>query len=246
MKQFNWDCRYCGHAQVVTGSNCDIAVAEIDNAGSKHGGIFGNVFTIVCANQNCRELTLAFHLHSRDQLGQAQRITDEQYIQSWNLLPESTAKPQPDYIPKSIVSNYKQACRIKDLSPNASAAMSRRCLQGMIRDYWNVKEGRNLLTEIQAIKDRVQPMTWEAIDVVRKFGNIGAHMKKDVNLIVDVEPNEAQALINLIEILFKDWYVDRHERQKQLATVVELGQKKETQMNVATDKNSENPSHSKI
>ena len=36
---------------------------------------------------------------------------------------------------------------------------------------------------------------------VRKVGNIGAHMEKDINVIVDVDPDEAQHLIGLITFL---------------------------------------------
>jgi hypothetical protein len=32
----------------------------------------------------------------------------------------------------------------------------------------------------------------DAIDHVRKIGNIGAHMEADINVIVEVEPKEAQ------------------------------------------------------
>jgi hypothetical protein len=42
----------------------------------------------------------------------------------------------------------------------------------------------------------------EAIDIVRNIGNIGAHMEADINVIVDVDPDEAQTLIELIETLF--------------------------------------------
>ena len=56
-------------------------------------------------------------------------------------------------------------------------------------------------------------MTWDAIDAVRKVGNIGAHIEKDINVIIDVEPREAELLIGLIEMLLKDWYVVREERQ---------------------------------
>ena len=58
--------------------------------------------------------------------------------------------------------------------------------------------------------------TWDAIDAVRKIGNIGAHMKKDINMIVDVEPEEARLLIELIETLFEDWYVARYEREQRM------------------------------
>ena len=234
---FEWKCRYCGHDQEVSDQNYNEAVAEIHNANSKHGAIFGVVLTIACSNQDCQELALVFSLHHR--IGQNQAIIREdnrQPIQFWRLFLESIAKQQPDYIPETIVDNYKQACRIRDLSPNASITMSRRCLQGMIRDFWDVKEERNLSDEIEAIKDRVQPATLEAIDAARKMGNIGAHMEKDVNLILDFEPKEAQVLIKLIEMLFKDWYVNRHEQQKQLAAVVDLSKSKEKQKNATANK----------
>jgi hypothetical protein len=38
---------------------------------------------------------------------------------------------------------------------------------------------------------------------------------------VDVEPEEAQKLIGLIELLMKDWYVRRHEREESLAAIVQ-------------------------
>lgn len=41
-------------------------------------------------------------------------------------------------------------------------------------------------------------------------------MEKDINLIVEVDPGEAQALIELIEMLFEEWYVARHTRQEKL------------------------------
>ena len=41
-------------------------------------------------------------------------------------------------------------------------------------------------------------------------------MEKDINLILDVEPDEAQALVNLIELLFEEWYVAEHVREERL------------------------------
>ena len=84
-----------------------------------------------------------------------------------------------------------------------------------------------LRNEIDQIKAEVEELTWQAIDAVRSVGNIGAHMEEDVNLIVDIESNEAELLINLIETLLKDWYIARHERESRLKALVELGQEKE-------------------
>lgn len=144
---------------------------------------------------------------------------------SWNLRPESSAKPFPDFIPAPILVDYREACLIRDLSPKASATLSRRCLQGIIRDFWGVSKNR-LVDEIAAIEQQVDPLTWKAIDAVRSIGNIGAHMERDINVIVDVDPKEAEVLINLIELLLKDWYIARHEREQRLQAVVEVADNK--------------------
>lgn len=146
-------------------------------------------------------------------------------LQDWGLLPGSLARPQPEYIPQPIVNDYEEACRILQLSPKASATLSRRCLQGMIRDFWGVSKKR-LKDEIDALEDKVTPETWQSIDAVRSVGNIGAHMEKDVDVIIDIEPGEAELLIKLIEDLFKDWYVNRHQRQERNKQIVALAKSK--------------------
>ncbi|HXC44108.1 MAG TPA: DUF4145 domain-containing protein [Candidatus Dormibacteraeota bacterium] len=121
---------------------------------------------------------------------------------------------------------------IRDLSPKASATLSRRCLQGIIRGFWGVSKAR-LVDEIEAIKDKTDPLTWNAIDAVRKIGNIGAHMEKDINIIVDVDPDEAQLLIELIEILVKEWYIAKHQREESLNAIIKVRDAKDTAKGVA-------------
>jgi len=131
----------------------------------------------------------------------------------------------PSYIPDPIVADYKEACLIAELSPKASATLARRCLQGMIRDFWGVRKNR-LVDEIDAIKDKIDALAWNAIDSLRKMGNIGAHMEKDINVIIDVDPDEAKLLIHLIETLVDDWYVTRHERTSRMEQLVETAKSK--------------------
>ena len=47
-------------------------------------------------------------------------------------------------------------------------------------------------------------------------------MKEDINVIVDVDPKEAQLLVELIEILLKDWYVTREQKRSHLEAIVKL------------------------
>jgi hypothetical protein len=121
--------------------------------------------------------------------------------------------------------DYEEACAIRDLSPKASATITRRCIQGIIRDFCCIEKKRLVdeIDELRRLVDAgqappgVQPDTVEAIDHVRQIGNIGAHMEADINVIVDVDPDEAQVLIGLTELLFDEWYVAREQRTQRLA-----------------------------
>ena len=143
------------------------------------------------------------------------------YIHKWTLLPHSHAKPFPSYIPEPILNDYNEACAISDLSPKASATLARRCLQGMIRDYWEITD-TTLYKEINALEGKVTEQVWESLNAVREIGNIGAHMEKDINVIVDVESDEAKILIEMLEILFEEWYIARHERDSKLSRIQQI------------------------
>jgi hypothetical protein len=185
---------------------------------------------IVCPNPKCKKFTLSASMHeiTYDSL---YRASTGSHIHTWQLIPASKAQSFPDFIPRAIISDYNEACLICDLSPKASATLSRRCLQGIIRDFWQIKPGR-LVDEIDQIKDKVDPMTWDAIDSVRKVGNIGAHMEKDIDLIVDVDPSEATILIELIENLLKDWYITREERRARLLQIKGVAETKDKEKKV--------------
>jgi len=98
----------------------------------------------------------------------------------------------------------------------------------MIRNFWNITKPR-LIEEILALEDKVDPQTWEAIDAVRIIGNIGAHMEKDISLIVDVDPDEAQLLIELIETLMTEWYVHKHDRDEKMNAIAAVAAAKKAQ-----------------
>ena len=137
-------------------------------------------------------------------------------------------KHYPDYIPEQIRKDYEEANLILERSPKAAATLLRRCLQGMIHDFWGIKE-KNLNAEVTQLKGKVNLIQWQAIDGLRKIGNIGAHMEKDVNLIVDIEPDEAKKLLRLIEMLLDKWYITRHEEEDLLNEIVGIAKSKEEQ-----------------
>lgn len=217
---FAWKCPYCNHTCTITDNNISENVHKFSLKNKYKVSLGLNTIVIVCPNPECKEISLkALLFKSQSPNLYAPTLEPERV---WNLLPQSSSRTYPTtIIPEVILNDYEEACLIRDLSPKASATLARRCLQGMIRDFWKVKE-KNLFEEIKAIKERIEPEVWEAIDSIRSLGNIGAHMEKDINIIVDVEPDEAQLLISLLEMLFDEWYIAANERKERLQKIKDL------------------------
>jgi hypothetical protein len=217
-----WDCPFCNRIATVGNDNIT-SQSYTFNDKNKYGRLWFEAEATTCPNPECREYSLTASIYQVQ--SQGANWTRGTLLHTWKLRPQSSARPFPDYIPAPLLADYTEACLIRDLSPKASATLSRRCLQGMIRDFWKVTKP-NLYEEINAIQEKVDPAIWAAIDAVRKIGNIGAHMEKDINLVIDVDPDEAQTLIQLIEVLFEEWYIARKQREDHLASIVKIAEAK--------------------
>jgi Domain of unknown function (DUF4145) len=231
----NWVCPHCNRPQTLTKGQSFTKSIHFELIEHQFGEAGLDVTVVACANPDCGELTVAAEL-TRGHMGETQGSTHAQYtpdkvIHKFLLRPEADSKPQPDFIPEVLRADYYEACLIKDKSPKAAATLARRCLQGMIRDFCGIANSR-LIDEIKALKAgvatgvvsrNVTVESVEAIDHVRYIGNIGAHMEKDVSVITSVEPGEAQAPIDLVEMLFDEWYVNREVRKARLADLKGIG-----------------------
>ncbi len=133
----------------------------------------------------------------------------------------------PDCVPLQIRQDYEEASAILRLSPKASATLSRRCLQGMIRDHFGVVRGR-LNDEIIAIHERklISEDVWNALNALRELGNIGAHMEKDVDLIIDIDEGEAEKLVQLIEYLINVWYIEENKHALLIKGITDIAKDK--------------------
>lgn len=218
----NWKCPYCN--QIASTALTFPFTGEANHKAAKATRFMSGRFTL-CPNPTCKEYEIACALYDAFYSETRERIIATELLQQWRLIPPSNATIYPDYVPSPIIQDYQEACLIRDLSPKASATLARRALQGMIRDFWGVTKP-NLALEINAIKDKVDGDTWEAIDGVRHVGNIGAHMEKDINTIIDVDPEEAGQLIWLIETLIEEWYINRETRKKRLTDLKDLAESK--------------------
>ncbi len=111
----------------------------------------------------------------------------------------------------SIAEDYNEACLVLADSPKASAALSRRCLQTLLREKAGITH-ENLSVAIQEVLDsKAIPIHLaKSIDAVRNIGNFAAHPNKSTSSgeIVDVEPGEAEWTLDVVESLI-DFYIEQ-------------------------------------
>ena len=125
--------------------------------------------------------------------------------------------PLPADVPDPYAQDYMEACLVLTDSPKASAALSRRCLQNILRTVAKVKTS-DLSKEIDEIlkTNQLPSHLAEAIDAIRVLGNFAAHPIKSTNTgeIVEVEEGEAEWLLDVLEGLFDFYFVQPATLQK--------------------------------
>ncbi len=133
--------------------------------------------------------------------------------------PKVSVEPK---VPSAYKEEFVEASLTLRFSPKASAALSRRLLQRVLRERFSI-EHRGLAQEIDAFLQHtgVPSHLAEAVDAVRNVGNFAAHPVKDTNTgeIVEVELGEAEWLLEVVESLFDFSFVQPNrltERKKKL------------------------------
>lgn len=126
------------------------------------------------------------------------------------VYPRSTARPVPVEVSEPYRGDYLEAAAVLVDSSKASAALSRRNLQNILRDVAKVKPA-DLSVEIDEILSRGTLPSYlaDAIDAVRQIGNFAAHpiKSKTSGAIVEVEPGEAEWLLDVLDGAFDFWFV---------------------------------------
>src|SRR5688572_22574107 len=213
---FNWRCPHCDHKVTITDSRYSSQKHLLHHENSVGALALRSAF-IVCPNEECKKPTLEVSINKFAYEGTTSQL-QWPALEERTLIPRSDSRAFPEYVPESIRSDYEEACLIRELSPKSAATLARRALQAILRDFYKAKPGR-LVDEIKALEDRMEPELLTAIHGVRKVGNIGAHMEADINVIVEVDPDEAQLLIELVETMIEETYVHREQRRNRLQKV---------------------------
>ena len=128
------------------------------------------------------------------------------------VYPKASGRPSvPVEVPAEFAEDYAEACLVIGDSPKASAALSRRCLQHILREKAGVKNANDLAKAIdEVVNDPSIPSDIsESLDIVRHIGNFSAHPNKSLNTgeIVPVGEGEAEWCLDVIEILFEFYFV---------------------------------------
>jgi hypothetical protein len=138
-------------------------------------------------------------------------LAPDEEIKSIMVRPKGSSRPPcPTEVPKEFAEDYNDACVVLPDSPKASAALSRRCLQNILREVAKVKPS-NLADEIQEVIDSGTLPSYivEAIDAVRNVGKFATHQIKSEKTgeILSVELGEAEWNLDVLEALFDFYFV---------------------------------------
>ena len=122
-------------------------------------------------------------------------------------------KPTPAEVPLEIKEDYEEACRTLGISEKASAALSRRCLQSILRGQGYAQE--NLSQQVDALLKEPDPAKAiptslrATVDAIRNFGNFSAHAITDKTTlqIIPVDEGEAEWCLEILEEMFDHYYV---------------------------------------
>lgn len=115
-----------------------------------------------------------------------------------------------DDVPNEYTSDYSEALLVLFISPKASAALSRRCLQRFFHSHLSIKKA-SLVKEIEEFLNTQQVPSYilDAVDAIRNIGNFAAHPLKDTSTgeVIEVEPGEAEWLLEVLELLFDFYFI---------------------------------------
>jgi hypothetical protein len=114
----------------------------------------------------------------------------------------------PVEVPTHIAQDYSEAAAVFPISAKASAALSRRCMQAVLREAGQAHTG-DLNKQIEELLPTLPAYLGDQLHAVRHIGNFAAHPMKSTitGSILDVEPGEAEWNLDVLDDLFDHYYV---------------------------------------
>lgn len=123
----------------------------------------------------------------------------------------TSVRPLPSEVPDPYKTDFDEAAAVLPLSPKASAALSRRTLQAVLRDKAGTSS-KDLFDQIEEVtaSGKLPSHIADDLHAVRNIGNFAAHeiKSKVTGAIVDVEAGEADWNLDVLESLFDFYFVE--------------------------------------
>lgn len=124
--------------------------------------------------------------------------------------PNGATRLIPTEVPPAYANDYREAAAVLPYSAQASAALSRRCLQNLIHGHFGIKK-HDLYQEISEViaTANLPSAVTASIDAVRVIGNFAAHPLKctATGSVIPVDPEEAEWTLDVLDSLFDFCFV---------------------------------------
>ena len=151
-------------------------------------------------------------------------ILVEQYkndalLSQYYAVPQRPTREKMIGIPEKYARLYQDASDVLEISPRASAALSRACLQLLLREYGGV-EPSSLVKEIdQVLASNSLPVRLaQTINAIRQMGNYAVHPDKRNKLgeTVDIDEGEAEWGLEILKDLFEHYITKPKEQSEKM------------------------------
>ncbi len=127
-------------------------------------------------------------------------------------------------VPDSYKDDYREALSVLKASPKASAALSRRILQRLLKDEYQINK-YNLVDQITAFinKEDIPEYLANSVDAIRIIGNFAAHSQKSKNTgeIIEVEKGEAEWTLEVLKELFHHKFIQPRRLEQRIKSLNE-------------------------
>jgi hypothetical protein len=138
------------------------------------------------------------------------RFQEGGYSEEYMVWPRAGSRTCAPEVPSNIREDFEEASEVLDISPKASAALSRRCLQHLLTEHAGMKK-KDLAHQIEELiaTNKLSSDLASQLDAVRNIGNFAAHPQKAISSgeILPVEPHEAEWNLDVLEELFDYFFV---------------------------------------
>lgn len=209
-------CRHCN--TIIPDQFTNVANWQTPEVNSREGRFLAHSATWSTSAQRCPEcheaiiyLRRTYQVHVDPTAQPNQRVTQHR-IPSYEFLafPQRSTRPIPPEVTPPYREDFEEACAVLPTSPKASAALSRRLLQAILRDKAATRS-KDLNDQIEEVLNSgtLPSHISGGLHAVRQIVNFAAHTMKSTvtGAILDVEPGEAEWNLDILESLFDFYFV---------------------------------------